>query len=712
MRRTKLSSKVSISSSQKKLLTFIAVISFIFQALSMHLMYKTNHQEQIDNAKIYGESVASGIKLIVNSSLYITQSMENLYLHNRKPFLDEFDMYCTGLGKSTPSASEFFIAPCGIISHAWPEEIKDSTIGFNLIKDTELGEKSVQAISTREITVAGPNILKNGKTGFIIRNPIFTNGKFEAFSVVVLDWNKFVQQIISEVDTSASEYDFGVWKKNNRHTYTDEYGFIFTDCNADVSKDLSIKIPVPNDIWYLSVEPVSGWITWKDMIPETLVSLALTVLVILLFYIRMRDTAKKFYAFEHDKLTGVLNREGFFEEAKKILKNNPEKSYDVLLGDINNFKMLNSIYGTAVADKLLKYLAVEFKKLEPYGIIGRYGGDSFISLFPTSRRNSKDVFLENSKNIISNAPIKNFKINYGFYGNIDHTLPINTICDRVLFAAKSIKRNYEVHFANYNGPVSKIHMKEQLLESSFSDALAADEFKVWFQPKFSADEEKLVGAEALVRWIQKDGTVIPPVDFIPLFERNGLIVKLDEYVFTAVCSLIRRRQEEGKKIIPISINVSRASLHHSGLIQKYKEIIKSNSILPDYVPLELTETYESSNLKLKELTATLKQEGFKIHMDDFGTGLSSLSCLNLLPFDVIKLDKSLIDFIGNDGGDEILRHTIELAHFKKMNVVAEGVETEEQLDFLRKLHCDIIQGYYFSKPRPYDDFIQFIDDRL
>ena len=162
----------------------------------------------------------------------------------------------------------------------------------------------------------------------------------------------------------------------------------------------------------------------------------------------------------------------------------------------------------------------------------------------------------------------------------------------------------------------------------------------------------------------------------------------------------------------MSINVSRACLHHSGLIQKYKEIIKNNSILPDYVPLELTETYESSNLKLKELTATLKQEGFKIHMDDFGTGLSSLSCLNLLPFDVIKLDKSLIDFIGNDGGDEILRHTIELAHFKKMNVVAEGVETEEQLDFLRKLHCDIIQGYYFSKPRPYDDFIQFIDDRL
>ncbi len=688
------------------------LICIIVQIFSLSLIYKSRRQAQEDTARIYGESLASGITVIVNSSLYITQSMKSLYLNYRDNFLTNFDMICIDLSKSSDSISEFFLAPMGTITHAWPEEIKESTIGFNMINDTEQGEKAIKAINTGKITVAGPHILKNGKPGFIIRNPIFKDDKFDAFTTVVLDWERFVNQIINQLDTSSEEYNFGVWKTNNNHTYTNEHGFIFADTTKDVSRSVKIKIKVPNDVWYLSVEPVEGWVTVQDLIPDILISIAIVLTVFLLLFKRMQETSRKLHLFEYDQLTGVLNRQAFFDKASKLLKNNPDKSFDVLLGDIENFKFLNSIYGTTEADNLLKYLAIEYKKLEPYGIIGRYGGDSFIVLFPTSRRSAENEFLDQIKGIISHAPIQNFNINFGFYGNIDHSTSINIICDRALFAAKSIKHNYDVHFANYDGTVSKVHIREQFLEASFPKALENDEFKVWYQPKFSAKEEKIVGAEALVRWIQPNGTIISPGEFISLFEKDGLIVKLDEYVFTTVCQHIRKRLNEGKSIVPVSINVSRASLHHSGLIQRYKNIIKDKSIIPDYVPLELTESFADNGLKIKELTETLKKEGFKIHMDDFGTGLSSLSCLNILPFDVIKLDKSLIDYIGNEGGDEILRHTIEIAHFKKMNVVAEGVETKEQLDFLKKLNCDAIQGYYFSKPRSDEDFFAYLDKMI
>ena len=243
-----------------------------------------------------------------------------------------------------------------------------------------------------------------------------------------------------------------------------------------------------------------------------------------------------------------------------------------------------------------------------------------------------------------------------------------------------------------------------MMENDFENALRNEEFEVWFQPKYNVQTEKIAGAEALIRWRKQDGSMVSPGAFIPLFERDGLITRLDEYVFKKVCQIQKERLTQGKPFFPISINLSRASLHHEGLVENYTRIVKENNIPFDCVPIELTESAAMYSIQIKALVDMLVASGFKLHMDDFGTGFSSLTSLNVLPFDVIKLDKSLIDYIGNESGDQIIQHVIALAHGLNMKVVAEGVEKKEQAAFLQNMNCDQIQGYYYSSPKSYEVF--------
>ena len=220
----------------------------------------------------------------------------------------------------------------------------------------------------------------------------------------------------------------------------------------------------------------------------------------------------------------------------------------------------------------------------------------------------------------------------------------------------------------------------------------------------------MVGAEALVRWKMDDGSFISPGEFIPIFERDGLIVQLDEYVFREVCEQMSRWRESGVTLFPVSVNLSRASLHEEGTVEKYTRIIEEYDIPKEYVPLEITESATIYSREIEGLMDNLKRKGFALHMDDFGSGVSSLASINILPFDVVKLDKGLIDLIGDRSGDELVRHTIELSHFNEMTVVAEGVETENQLELLKKLNCDTIQGYFFSPPVPSDKALEYVSN--
>ena len=202
----------------------------------------------------------------------------------------------------------------------------------------------------------------------------------------------------------------------------------------------------------------------------------------------------------------------------------------------------------------------------------------------------------------------------------------------------------------------------------------------YLQPKYNTRTEQIVGAEALVRWKRPDGSIISPGEFIPLYEKNGQV------------------------LFPVSVNLSRASLYYDGMIERYVKIIEEMGILFGCVPIELTETASLYNEQIKELTEKLVETRFQLHMDDFGSGYSSMTSLNMLPFNVLKLDKSLIDFIDQERGHQVIRHTIALAHGLGMEVLAEGVEEKEQVDILKGMDCDEIQGFYYSRPLPYEEF--------
>lgn len=248
-------------------------------------------------------------------------------------------------------------------------------------------------------------------------------------------------------------------------------------------------------------------------------------------------------------------------------------------------------------------------------------------------------------------------------------------------------------------------LAQRQMENEFKSAILNKEFKVYYQPKYDVKTEQIVGAEALVRWQKQDGEIISPGKFIPLFERDGLVVQLDTYVFENVCQFQHYRIQNNLPIVPISVNLSRASIHFSHVVAKYVEIVEQNEIPFDCVPLELTESAALYSQQIATITDQLVKAGFILHMDDFGSGYSSLTSLNELKFSTVKLDKSLIDYINQNRGKKIIQQAIDLGHGLDMKVVAEGVETKYQRDCLEKMRCDEIQGFYYSKPLKEEDFI-------
>ena len=281
--------------------------------------------------------------------------------------------------------------------------------------------------------------------------------------------------------------------------------------------------------------------------------------------------------------------------------------------------------------------------------------------------------------------------------------------DKVIMAFALEDYSVKLH----NAVKSHNHMSQnqrvsRIYEERFAEALENNEFVVWYQPKFDAVTEKIVGAEALLRWQTPNG-MIPPGDFLDVFEGDGLIQILDKYVFRQVCQLQRRRLDKNLPLIPISVNMSRKSLFTPDIVETYKDIADSYGIDTKYIPIEITESLALANKQIKPIADKFISVGFELQMDDFGSGESALNGLNMMHFTVVKLDKSLIDFIGQKNGNLILDYAMALGKELGVKLVAEGVETLKQLDFLRAHHCDFIQGYYFSKPLPLDEFEAKLD---
>ena len=424
--------------------------------------------------------------------------------------------------------------------------------------------------------------------------------------------------------------------------------------------------------------------------------------------IRLRESSVSLREIEKDSLTGLYTEQAFFHYSRRIMQFRSDKKMHVIIGRIKDFELIISIYGRKKANELLCYMASIYNKKFKYGLLAKKGKASFLCLL------SDDYKLDHQRmdNVINefteNAPIKGIRIKYGIYKNIDKNLPITTICDYASMAAETVMEDYNHDYAYYTDELAQKRLYNQMIENCFTDALKNKEFMIYYQPKIDVITEKVIGAEALVRWQRTDGSMISPENFIPIYEKNGQIQKLDAYIFGQVCRLQKRILDESKKLLSVSVNLSRSSILCEEIVEQYTKIVRENDIPITCVPLEITESASVYGQKVVKVAERLLQSGFKLHIDDFGSGYSSMESLSRLPFSVLKIDKCLIDHVCETRVKILVDHIIKLSKALNMRVLAEGVETKEQLDILRKIKCDEIQGFYYARPMPEVEFVEYV----
>lgn len=407
----------------------------------------------------------------------------------------------------------------------------------------------------------------------------------------------------------------------------------------------------------------------------------------------------------HDSLTGLYNRSKMFEKIQTMLRDNPNEKFAFMRIDIDHFALYNTSFGENEGDNLLKYLAgcvQEFSAKYPLYVCGRISADVFCVCFSydgnaeSVRKNTSGIqqkLSEYRKDYL-------IEISAGFYIIDDTTLGPDDYYFRASIATQKCKNQYETYMAVYDADSVQRYATEIEITNDMQTALDEEQFVIYMQPKIRLSTEKACGAEALVRWIHPVKGMISPGMFIPVFEKNGFISKLDYYVWEHTCIILRKWIDEGKNPYPVSVNISRISLYNPQLPSLITELVRKYDLAPSILQLEITESAYMTNPDLmKENIHNLRLAGFTILMDDFGSGFSSLNTLKEIEVDILKIDMKFLPVDEEvEKGEIILASVIKMANWLGMSVVTEGVETRRQRDFLEGAGCDCVQGYFYSKP--------------
>lgn len=411
-----------------------------------------------------------------------------------------------------------------------------------------------------------------------------------------------------------------------------------------------------------------------------------------------------------DPITGLGNYNAYLARTKEKLEMNDKKTMIIL--DIDKFKSFNKKYGHMKGNELLKRVGEEIKyAIRKTDIVCRLANDVF-GIFLIGEIDVENI-TERLNKKISRINIEdtwyNLRISMGVYICDVKEKNIQAMIDKAIFAHDSIKGKYNVIYGVFTEEFEQKMVRESEIENMMEEAIKNQEFEVCYQPQINAKTEKIEGAEALVRW-KKDNNMIFPNEFIPIFEKNLFIIKLDAYIFETVCRHIKQMKQTVKNIPKISVNISKESLAEKNFLKKYMDIVNQYDINPNIIQFEITErTTVDDNINMKEILEKIKEECFEIAIDDFGTGYSSLNMLEMLPIDTIKIDKSFIDKIGEEKSTidllEIILYITQKLHLK---TVAEGVEKNEQVKYLKEQNCDLIQGYYYAKPLEFETFKKYI----
>ncbi len=717
--------------------TIILIMSFFYIKYIKELTYKNVYNnitelseqtatqlnlaiaEQKRFVEIMVESIDSGyFKTIKDIFDRFTQDLED-YNFTRLVILDQNGNGTTSDGhivKNYANIQEFFNQDGVYLSENRPSTVSDNQVNIYSKIFEFNGEKLAlfATINTEDYKEILLRRLFNGKGGtYLINNDGYV--LIDSFNVIKEN-NVNLYKFLKQTYNITNERDIEKINKMAQDIKKLEVGTFDIELDKETYFMHYEKVNVNN--WYIvTVAPDS--IIAKELTTFITISLGVCfiiniIVVSISIYIdifNQKQNRKLYKTAFIDSIT-TLGNENYFRENGAVFLREKEKNKYIITIDINKFKALNNIYGYEFCNNILKILGNKLTKLLPEdNITCRISNDVFAVIF-TYEKNIKVLLDKISKNA-SNIKIGNTNIHInlsiGAYKINAQDNDINKVLNKSYIARSKMKGLYNQNYYIFDDILENELNDEQKIESYMENALENKEFKIVYQPKTFVEDEKLRGAEALVRW-ERDGKIIPPNKFIPLFERNKFIIKLDLYIFEQVCKDMASWKEKYNFEPNISINVSKEHFVNENFIEQYVKISDKYKIARDKIDLEITESATiDENIDTIKILNSIKEKGYTISIDDFGTGYSSLSMLQNMPIDLIKIDKVFVDKADLNSNRNIINFIMLLAKRLEVKTIVEGVETKEQVEFVRKLKCDIIQGYYYSKPLSKADFEDYFN---
>ena len=720
----------------------ILIILITVGVIYMTYMIKRIEANTNNSIKTIVKNDASNLKAEITEQKAILQSITNQILTDN--IVDEekiFDMY-----ERSDITSKFvrmgimYEDGSTITNDDYRVDYSDEKENFFANNKIHVFENRISKINGEEINIYSQAIdIKNEKIAILLivstdsYKNTFSNKIFEGegFSYIVDETGKIVVSANigkgkGDLLENISQMLIGASKERFEANRT----VIEKNIKSGISGARTLQ--TENGKYYMVYEPieVNGW-TIVSFIPSkaiageinkaliaTLIISIISILVILSICIYIvvlyNKKQKQLYKYAYiDPVTQKGNIYYFRKNGQEKLEKEDVSNLYIAILDINKFKMINKAYGYKTGDEILFGIGESLKQiLGNNSIISRYSNDYFSMLFECK----EDIFVLLNKIIksVENLKIKgniyNLSANMGIYKVKKEDKNISEIMDKAIIAHSASKGDVFDKYHIYDKKMEEELELESKIEQTMYQSLMKKEFKVYYQPKIYTKDETLYGAEALVRW--KHGEeLIPPNKFIPLFEKNKFILKLDLYIFEQVCQDMKMWKEKYGKDIIVSVNVSRQHFMEEHFLEKYLMIATKHGINPNNIDLEITESSAiDDGIDILEIMRKMKQLGFLISIDDFGTGYSSLSMLQDMPADILKIDKSFVDKIGKNENN-IVDYILNIAKELKIKTIAEGVETKEQREYLLVKGCDIIQGYYYSKPLPEEEFEKYFNNQ-
>ncbi len=689
-----------------RIIVFLTVIVLvvILSGVMINRDYSSMIEKQQKQQKNEFTVAVNEFEANMNNSMVFVYGLSGFTYSQIKEKLtsEDFEEFARKTQESVPYIRNFSIALDYVQTYVYPLKGNESTLGHNLLEDSreEVVNDVIEAVTLNRIVISGPYELRQGGLGMVVRSPIYYDGEPKGLVNVVID----VQSVIDNSEISKSQnLSFQLGNIDGQF-----WGEIIT---ANLTKE----IVVGDDIWNVGVliDHRLSTDNKKLFIRNSFIVLSFgTLFIAFLMSLNKRNSTlsvENHSLIYDDILTGVPNRRALEEEMIKLIEEGD--NFSIAFLDLDNFKDINDTLGHSYGDEVLRTVA---GRISSYGNIScfRWGGDEFVLIGVMDLKSFERVILKIQK--LVSEPITLQDESYVLTSSIGICSYPNDaksredlikLADTTMYYVKNRGKNSQQIYCTDIGLTILEDMKiERLIESSLADDL----LELYYQPQFSLNNHKVYGFEALLRMKDKDSVYVTPDRFIPIAERSHLIYQVDEYVVDRALSDLNEWNKQGYDF-GVSINIS--AKHFSDSFAEYIYTkIKAYNINPLKLEVEITESVAIENFEsAKKFLIKLSKMGVHVALDDFGTGFSSLSYISKLHLSALKIDKSFIDKMSRDNDAySIIKYVIKIVKALKITSIAEGVETEDQLNLLKELNCDAYQGYFLSRPLPKDKVIDFL----